>query len=284
MAKQLSSVYTAGPQNQNTAAIVAPKTYTPYVPATPVSSPSSSPAPAPAPAPAPSSGGSSAPAAPTPSPFDADPVLQQIKALQEQTYQHAVAAADVQRKQLLIALGDPDMVEKTAFGSLENPTYGDQTTELAAKQNPYSTLANLLFTHGQSQRNINEAENKANLFYSGDRIRQLGNEEHVYGSNVTTARNTTTNALNQITQGLLNTETAGSQAYLDALNAAYGRLVANPGSGGGGGGGGDSSAPAPASAPAPDNSLPVGYPVFANNPKVYVPPKPTYGPGGLGGI
>lgn len=98
------------------------------------------------------------------SPYDysSDPVLQAIRAGGIKQRADAEAAALSGRKQLAIQLGD-------ATGIVD-----DAGTAQAAKGNSFSTLQEIMRGYGRDQTATNEAENKANLFYSGHRATELG--------------------------------------------------------------------------------------------------------------
>lgn len=98
--------------------------------------------------------------------FTADPILRKIEALSQQARQNATANALAARKQLAIAYGD-------TAGILEGDQF-DQATADAAKNNPFSILAELQRGYQANTHNIDESENAANLFYSGDRVHKLG--------------------------------------------------------------------------------------------------------------
>jgi hypothetical protein len=102
-------------------------------------------------------------------PYDyTDPILQKIQAISTQARQDALASALSARKQLAIAYGD-------TAGVLEGDQF-DQSTADAARNNPFSILAELQRGHERGAHQIDENTNTQNLFYSGERGRQLGLE------------------------------------------------------------------------------------------------------------
>jgi hypothetical protein len=126
------------------------------------------------------------------------------------------AAASAQSRQALIDYGyDP------ALTSL----YGDAGTQGAAQANPYSTLQSLLRNHQQRQTNINEADNKANLSYSGHHNLNLANEQTQYGGEEYSAASALRNTLAGIQGSLLSQQNAGYGAIAGAEQTAYGNTL-----------------------------------------------------------
>src|SRR5581483_10149060 len=85
-----------------------------------------------------------------------DPIVQKIRALNASNYGDAVAGADAQRKTALINSGFSDLARAAQFGSLENPTTGDEATALAAAGNPFSTAAQLAHSHEAAGHTIDQ--------------------------------------------------------------------------------------------------------------------------------
>src|SRR4051812_28576717 len=168
--------------------------------------------------------------------FSGDPILAQIRAYNTQNIANAEAAALARRKQAEIGYGyDP------------NFQYEDQSTQEAARQNPFSTLAQLLFNHGQRSDALTENLNKANLFYSGERIKQTGLEGRQYTLENANANSALQNLMGQIAQGVLDAKLQAQQSELGGEQAAYDRalqfaLANNTGYPGGGGGAEDATA------------------------------------------
>jgi hypothetical protein len=131
-------------------------------------------------------------------PWQSDPILQQIQNLATANNASADAAALAARQQALINFGySPEL----------QPLYGDAGTAGAAKANPYSILAQLQHGHELRQTNLNESLNKANLFYSGYRGKQLGEEGRQFGAENYGAGQT----LQGILTGISGTQTAAHQ-------------------------------------------------------------------------
>jgi hypothetical protein len=209
-----------------------------------VSAPTPTPDPAPGATPPPASPppASTPPATPPPPPtgaplpnydYTADPILVQTHALSQQQVADAQAAAAAARKQALIRYGYEAGTPTTL--------YPDDATRQAAEQNPFSTLANLLNVHTQNQRSIDEGTNNANLFYSGEHARELGNESRNYLGSRASASDVLASLLGQADASVLAAQRAGQAQDLAAEEAAYQRAIdyalRYPGSTGGGGGG-----------------------------------------------
>jgi hypothetical protein len=129
--------------------------------------------PSPARSPVSRAGGAQAPAVQPPSLVDLsqDPILQQIQAANLANVQGAQANELAGRKQALIDYGSEPGLEGL---------FPDQSTQEAAKGNPFSVLANLLYAHQQDTRGIDENLNQQNLFYSSEHDRQNQDEQHHY--------------------------------------------------------------------------------------------------------
>lgn len=157
------------------------------------------------------------PATPTtPISMTGDPILARVIAFNEQQNANAAANALTQKK-----------VALTQYGYDENAPglYPDQNTADAAKQNPFSTLANLLYGHNQSTRGIDETTNNANLFYSGERVRELGQESHDYLGNRSAASSALARVLAAADQGVLDAKASGDLREIDAAQQAYQRAL-----------------------------------------------------------
>lgn len=184
---------------------------------TPASAPATTPPPPPAapppPAPAPP---------PTTAPngqaidYSGDPILARVKAFNQASIQSAQAAALAGKKTDLIGYGyDP------AAAAL----YPDQNTVDAATQNPFSTLKNLDLTHTQRGRGIDEGTNNANLFYSGEHVRELGQEGRQYLGERASASDALQRALGGLDQGVLDAKSAADLREIDAEQSAYERAL-----------------------------------------------------------
>lgn len=201
------------------AAAGGPASFVPAKPVAPVSPVSKAPQPAAPAAPKVVAADVTAPNTVQPSTgidFSSDPILAQIQVMGQQTVPNAIAEADAARKQLLTAFGDPSLARSTVFGGKgfsvpgvaggaditipDTSHTGDEGTAVAAQQNPYSTLARLLYAHNQNDTSIDETRNSQNLFYSGTRANDLSGEQHQYGQNQSDAYTAVASALAQIEQ------------------------------------------------------------------------------------
>jgi hypothetical protein len=148
--------------------------------------------------------------------FSGDPILARIRALNAQNISQAEASALAQRKRAEIGYGyDPAL------------QYEDSSTQEAAKQNPFSALAQLLFGHTQRAGNLDESLNKANLFYSGERGKQVGLEGRQYTLEQTNAQGNYQNTMDAIAQAVLQAKMQAQQQEVQAESDAYGRSINN---------------------------------------------------------
>jgi len=167
---------------------------------------------------APPSGGSPAtPATPgSGSPWESDPILQQIRAQVASNIANAEASSLAQRQKALIQFGyDPTL----------NSLYGDANTSAAAQKNPFSTLAQLLRAHTENQTNLNESYNKNNLFYSGHRGQALEQEGTNYLQNQSNAQNALQALLTGIQGNLTNFRTGQQGNLTQGMQDAYNRWL-----------------------------------------------------------
>jgi hypothetical protein len=166
--------------------------------------------------------------------FSGDPILARIRALNAQNISQAEASALAQRKRAEIGYGyDPTL------------TYEDAATQEAARQNPFSALAQLLFGHTQRAGNLDESLNKSNLFYSGERAKQVGLEGRQYTLEQTNQQSQFQNTMDAIAQAVLQARMQAQQQETQAESDAYGRSINNAlqygGYGDSGGGGAQQS-------------------------------------------
>jgi hypothetical protein len=134
--------------------------------------------------------------------YSGDPILAQIRALYGPggTYlTNAQGTYDERRKAELINYGyDPSL----------DSLYPDEQTKAAAKANPYSTLATLGKNNTIREKNINEGENKANLWFSGHHGVVLGQNADTFGRENYAAGQGLKGVLGQLSDTL-----AGAQNY-----------------------------------------------------------------------
>ena len=168
--------------------------------------------------------------------FSGDPILARIRAYNAQNISQAEASALAQRKRAEIGYGyDPNLA------------YEDAATQEAARQNPFSALAQLLFGHTQRAGNLDESLNKSNLFYSGERAKQVGLEGRQYTLEQTNAQGQYQNAMDAIAQAVLRAKMQAQAQEIQAENDAYSRSINNAlqyggyGDSDGGGGGAQTS-------------------------------------------
>jgi hypothetical protein len=176
--------------------------------------------------------------------LDSDPIVQKIKALNAANYAQAVAATQSNAKQDLITSGfdfsqllknNPSLAQGV-LGSV----FGDQATQLAARNNPYSTAANLALSHNQNVDKIDQLNNAANTFYSSARANNQSAEAHNYLGQVDQAQTTLGQALSTLLQNLAQTKEQEDMALMNAYMQAEANAIA---SGNWPGGGGGSQAP-----------------------------------------
>lgn len=151
--------------------------------------------------------------------YSNDPALQLITGQQQMVVAQAQQQALAAQKQALIAYGDP---------GLAMAVLGDQGTALAAGGNPASTLATLAAGNQKNVRDINEAENKNNLFFSSDRGYQLGLAQQSYLQQQGKAAGDLQSSLGDIGTKLLAAEQSAYNTETQAQIAAYNRAVKNP--------------------------------------------------------
>lgn len=161
--------------------------------------------------------------------FEGDPILAQIRAMNAKLLDQARAAQLAGTKQ-----------EQIAYGYDPNLKYADAATQEAARQNPYSALGLLLRGHEQRGLNLDESLNKSNLFYSGERGRQIGLEGFQYTGERVGANQGYQGKINALAQMLQDVETQAQEREIQGMQSAYERALQYGYGGGGGGGGGGS--------------------------------------------
>jgi hypothetical protein len=100
--------------------------------------------------------------------YNFDPVLAKLSALGEMSIANARTEAANAKKQALIDAGSEEIAKGVG---------ADENTLSAAKANPFSTQAQLMKDYQDRQRQMDETLNASNLFYSGERVRQMGELE-----------------------------------------------------------------------------------------------------------
>ena len=152
--------------------------------------------------------------------LDSDPILAQIRDLANTNDQQARDAATAGKAQLLENYGDAGLANALGLGS---------NVAGVAGQNPNSILAQLLQTHNQNVGGINQADNKANLYYSSTHAHHLADEGRQYQTGRYNADQNVRGQLAQIDQTLAQALAANQAQRIQGAQDAYGRYVnSNP--------------------------------------------------------
>jgi hypothetical protein len=161
--------------------------------------------------------------------YNFDPVLAKLSALGEMSIANARTEAANAKKQALIDAGSEEIARGVG---------ADENTLGAAKANPFSTQATLMKEYQDRQRQMDENLNANNLFYSGERIRQMGELERGRAQAETQFGGNLRGLLSSIDAQLQAAEEAELMRVIEAQIAAAGRGPTGPIGGGGSGGGG----------------------------------------------
>lgn len=156
-----------------------------------------------------------------------DPVVQRIRALNTSDYSGAIGKADEARKQLLISAGLPDVARAAQFGSLEQPSTGDQATALAAEQNPFSLARALTQTHMGNEQTIDRTRSRQNLGYSSTRANDLAQESRNYLGQQASLQDQVRAQLAAIIDQLTSARASELQREADALATARQNAITN---------------------------------------------------------
>jgi hypothetical protein len=170
--------------------------------------------------------------------YNFDPVLAKLSALGEMSIANARTEAANAKKQALIDAGSEEIAKGVG---------ADENTLGAAKANPFSTQALLMKEYADRQRQMDESLNANNLFYSGERVRQMGELERGRAQAETQFGGNLRGLLSQIDAQL---QAAEEQELLRQIEAQIAAAGNSPYSGGGFGGGGGAPVP-PGGAPLP---------------------------------
>lgn len=157
-------------------------------------------------------GASTAP--PDPYDYSGDPALAKIHAINVAARANARTQALAAAKTLAIRFGD-------ATGITDDPN-----AQAEAANNPYSTLATLLKGYKDTALSHDEALNKDNLFFSGARVKQLGEDANAYQHQTYDARNAALDQFGGIQSGLASALSGIDQSDIAAEGDAYGRAQA----------------------------------------------------------
>lgn len=189
---------------------------------------------------------------------NSDPAVAAAQGLAAKMRARAQAVAAAKRAQAAIEYGDPEGV-----------TGLDDKTKTAARDNPFSVLKNLAHSNETGTRDLEEGLNKANLFYSGYRGKQLAENARGY-QNARYQAGTNFRALqsgidSDLADALLNADIYEQSALMNSSGGSYG--YGDEGGGGSyGGGGGKALANLLGAAPRPG---PVHYGVRKRKPLQY---------------
>lgn len=155
--------------------------------------------------------------------YEADPILEKIRALGRSDVATARAQAEAGRKKLLLDYGDEGFARTTlahSFGGGDQPV--DDAVLQAIRENPYSILKQQQRDQETSTREAEESFNKANLFYGGARVKGLGDLSQSFLQRGADARGAVSGQLDSIEQALMDAERAAAQAEFDYItNAQY---------------------------------------------------------------
>lgn len=148
--------------------------------------------------------------------YDADPILQKIRAMTGMQRQQAEAEALGQRKQVAIDFGDDTYARNVL---------GDENTARAAAANPHSVRARRKSEYGDLTRALEDDLNKRNLFYSGHRADELTRGANEYQGRLYDAGREQQGILDQIRQGLLAALLGADRQDMEAEEDAAGRAI-----------------------------------------------------------
>lgn len=161
--------------------------------------------------------------------YNFDPVLSKLQALSEQSIANARTDAATAKKQALIDAGSSELARSLG---------GDENTINAANANQFGTSQLLQKEFGDRQRQLDEYLNANNLFYSGERVRQMGELERGRAQAETDFGQKLRDLMSNIDSQLQAAEEAEIARQIEAQIAAANAAQGVPGMYGGGGGGG----------------------------------------------
>jgi hypothetical protein len=173
--------------------------------------------------------------------YNFDPVLAKLSALGEMSIANARTEAANAKKQALIDAGSEEIARGVG---------ADENTLSAAKANPFSTQAELMKQYQDRQRQMDENLNMENKYFSGERVRQMGELERGRAQAETQFGGNLRGLLSQIDAQLQAAEEEELMRQIQAQIAAAGSGGGYMGPIGGGGGG----------APTPPGGAPLADP------------------------
>lgn len=148
-----------------------------------------------------------------------DPIYQQTLALVQSQMSQMQAQAIAAEKQNLIRYGSPDLVSQVLGKG------ADQETIDAAKNNSFSTVAELGRWNTRALSGIDSATNRNNLFFSSTRGRDRGLQQEDYVRQQAGTANQLQDALSGIATGLMNAQSGAQTTLLGSAESAYMRAL-----------------------------------------------------------
>jgi hypothetical protein len=143
--------------------------------------------------------------------YESDPVLARIRALNTQNVANARTEAEALRKQAVIETGFDDVGARIGL---------DENTQLAARNNPFSTRALIQKESTERGRDLDESLNQQNLFFSGARADRLGELGFNTAQATSEAGKTLQQLLAGIDTGVLEAEQYAAQQEQAAIQQA----------------------------------------------------------------
>lgn len=146
-----------------------------------------------------------------------DPIYQQAQAAVQAQIAQAEAQSLAAEKQNLIRYGDANLVAQVLGGK------ADQQTLDAARNNSFSTVAELGRWNTRALGGIDSSTNRNNLYYSSTRLRDRGLQSEDYVRQQTRTANQLQDVLTGIANGLMQARTQGQMELVSAAEGAYNR-------------------------------------------------------------
>jgi hypothetical protein len=180
------------------------------------------------------------PAPPTAPGFnaDTDPIVAWTKAANEAAIKTALRGSLDEQERMLLGYGSQELA-RSVLGAVDPSLRGDPTiapTIAAISDNP-DTSTSMLARLARSYRDVTaaneDAMNKNNLFYSGYRVKRLGDLSYSNQTNLADAASRAQDALRQIAAGVLGVRNSAQDRLLQAIENAYNRWLQNPPDAGG---------------------------------------------------
>jgi hypothetical protein len=162
-----------------------------------------------------------------PQDYSADGFLQSTLGLLGQQLGGQLAGLSAQEKSELLRFGDPNLASKILGLGKDDPFIRSISSN---PDTSFSTLAQLAKAYRDNSGRFNEAENNNNLWYSGHRVKGLGELAYANNKNVDSATQTVQGNLTKINQGRIAAQQAYDQARVAAEQGAYDRAISLAGS------------------------------------------------------